>query len=148
MYILGLNYGEFNTSCAIIKNGKLLFALQEERCNREKFSKQFPIRSIEYILKKFKIKIGDVYAITSGWNPAGHLTKYNPLISKHRNLRENNYYTLTKAQGSQIHDSHGWNMLIKKIKIFEKLGLYILLINCPHKKDLKFVRKTRLLTCT
>lgn len=94
MYILGLNYGEFNTSCAIIKNGKLLFALQEERCNREKFSKQFPIRSIEYILKKFKIKIGDVYAITSGWNPAGHLTKYNPLISKHRNLRENNYYTL------------------------------------------------------
>ncbi len=94
MFILGLNYGEFNTSSALVKNGKLLFAIQEERCNREKFSKEFPLKSIQLILKKFKIKISDIYAIGSGWNPAGHITKYNPLISKSRSLRENNFYTL------------------------------------------------------
>ena len=94
MYILGLNYGEFNTSCALIKNGKILYAIQEERHTREKFTKKFPINSIKQILKKYKIKISDIYAICSGWNPSSHLVKYNPLISANRTLRENNLYSL------------------------------------------------------
>ncbi len=94
MYIIGLNYGEFNTSCALIKNGKILFATQEERHTREKFTKNFPINSIKLILNKFKIKISDIYAICSGWNPAGHLTKYNPFISSRRLSREHNFYSL------------------------------------------------------
>ena len=94
MYILGLNYGEFNTSCALIKNGKILHATQEERHTREKFTKKFPINSIKEILKIYNLKISDINAVCSGWNPASHLTKYNPLVSSQRTLRENNFYSL------------------------------------------------------
>jgi carbamoyltransferase len=50
-YILGLNYGEYNSSACLIKNGNIKVALQEERLNREKFTKKFPILSIKKSLK-------------------------------------------------------------------------------------------------
>ena len=40
-YILGLNYGEFNSSACLLDNGEIKVAIQEERLNREKFTKKF-----------------------------------------------------------------------------------------------------------
>ena len=53
-YILGLNYGEFNSSACLLKNGNVKIALQEERLNREKFTKKFPILSIKKIFQEEK----------------------------------------------------------------------------------------------
>ena len=55
--ILGLNSGEYNSSACILKNGKVIFSVQEERLNREKFTKKFPIKSIEECLKFSNLKI-------------------------------------------------------------------------------------------
>ncbi len=94
-YILGLNSGEFNSSACLIKNGEVKIAIQEERLNREKFTKKFPINSIKKILETEKIEISDINNVTIGWNPSRHMVKYNPLVSSFRSLREHNFYTIT-----------------------------------------------------
>lgn len=94
-YILGLNSGEFNSSACLIKNGEVKIAIQEERLNREKFTKKFPINSIKKILETEKIEISDINNVTIGWNPSRHMVKYNPLVSYFRSLREHNFYTIT-----------------------------------------------------
>lgn len=94
-YILGLNFGEFNSSACLLKNGKIKIAIQEERLNREKFTKKFPILSIKKILKFEKINLSDIDYVTVGWDPAKHMVRYNPLISSFRTLREYNLYTVS-----------------------------------------------------
>ena len=94
-YILGLNYGEFNSSACLLKNGDIKIALQEERLNREKFTKKFPILSIKRILNEEKLKFSDISYVTVGWDPSKHMVKFNPLISSFRSLREYNFYTVS-----------------------------------------------------
>ena len=94
-YILGLNYGEFNSSACLLKNGQVKIAIQEERLNREKFTKKFPILSIQEIFKKEKITISDIGYVTIGWDPSKHMSRFNPLMSGHRIFREHNLYTVS-----------------------------------------------------
>ena len=49
--ILGLNCNHADSSACIIKNGKLLIAIEEERINREKHWAGLPVNSIEQCLK-------------------------------------------------------------------------------------------------
>ena len=93
MYILGINSGEYNSSACILKNGQIKFAIQEERLNREKFTKKFPYQSIKKCLENQNIKFSDIDYVTFGWNPSNHMSRFNPLISSHRNYREHNFYT-------------------------------------------------------
>ena len=48
MIVVGLNYGEFNSSACIVKDGKLIAACPEERFNRQKKTKAFPKTSLEF----------------------------------------------------------------------------------------------------
>ena len=50
--ILGVNSCGYNTSSALLRNGEVLFAVEEERIIRDKRTRKFPIRGIEYGLKK------------------------------------------------------------------------------------------------
>ena len=95
MVILGLNTGEFNSSAAIIIDGKVIAAAQEERFNKKKFTKDFPLNSIKFCLKKSKLKFSDINFVTTGWNPSSHMYRYNPIISKNRTFREYNLYTVS-----------------------------------------------------
>ena len=95
MKILGLNSGEINTSASLLINGEIKAAVQEERFNREKFTKEFPFTSIEYCLKKNNLKFKNLDAISLGWNPSAHMYSYNKNFSKKRTLRENNLYTMS-----------------------------------------------------
>ena len=90
MKILGLNTGEINSSAALLNKGEIISAVQEERLNRLKFTRKFPLNSIKYCLNKGKIKITDLDVISVGWNPSAHMIKYNPSISEVRTLREYN----------------------------------------------------------
>lgn len=94
-YILGLNYGEFNSSACLLKDGDIKIAIQEERLSREKFTKKFPILSIKKIFEKEKLNLSDIGYVTVGWDPSKHMIRYNPLISSFRSLREHNFYTLS-----------------------------------------------------
>lgn len=94
MRILGLNHGEFNSSAALIEDGKLLFAAPEERFNREKRTKKFPSFAIDFILGQVGAEISDLDSIAQGWNPSAHQSVFNPLLSEHRIRREDYFYTL------------------------------------------------------
>ena len=66
--ILGIN-DMVDPSISLVKDGKLLFYVEEERLNRIKHSHNiFPIKSIEVALKKFNISISDLDCIAYNWN--------------------------------------------------------------------------------
>lgn len=94
LIILGLNHGEFNSSVAILKNGKLVAGAPEERFNREKKTKRFPIRATEYCLKEARISLKDCTYIAQAWNPGEYWQKFNPLFSGIRIKREDYFYTI------------------------------------------------------
>ena len=79
--IIGLNASGFNTSACLIVDGRIVFAAEEERFNREKRTRKFPSKTLDYIFKKYELSINDVDFFAVGWNPAINLenpnTSYN-----------------------------------------------------------------------
>ena len=64
MYILGLSFGYHDSSAALIRDGQIIFASQEERFSRLKNDKNFPLQSINEALKFANINIEDIsYAV-------------------------------------------------------------------------------------
>lgn len=59
-YILGISAFYHDSSAAIIKNGDILSAAQEERFTRRKHDSSFPKQAITYLLNNEKIKLSDV----------------------------------------------------------------------------------------
>ena len=55
--VLGLNINHADSSACIIKDGKLLFAIEEERINRTKHWAGLPINSIKACLSYKGLKI-------------------------------------------------------------------------------------------
>jgi carbamoyltransferase len=60
MYILGLSSFYHDSAVCLIKDGKLVSAVQEERLSRLKHDWRFPERSIDHCLKETGITIDDV----------------------------------------------------------------------------------------
>lgn len=76
MKILGINCGGHDTSAALFVNGKLVCAFEEERFNKEKHSKKFPINSIKECLKFSKLKINDIKYIALSTDPKRQIRKF------------------------------------------------------------------------
>ena len=66
--ILGLNANHADSSACLIKNGKLLFAIEEERINRIKHWAGLPIESIKACLKHANISLDEVNYIAINSN--------------------------------------------------------------------------------
>jgi carbamoyltransferase len=62
-YILGISAFYHDSAAALIKNGEVLSAAQEERFTRIKHDERFPRNAIKYILNENKINIHDIDAI-------------------------------------------------------------------------------------
>ena len=60
MITLGISAFYHNSSCCLFKDGKLLYALQEERLSRLKSDASFPIQSIRLILQILNLSIRDI----------------------------------------------------------------------------------------
>lgn len=75
MYILGINAYHGDAAAAIIKDGKLLAAVEEERFNRVKHCAGFPAESVRYCLSEAGIALGDVDHIGISRDPSAHLHK-------------------------------------------------------------------------
>ena len=59
-YILGLNVYHADSAACLMKNGEIIFAIEEERLNRVKHWAGFPVESIKECLNYEKITIDDV----------------------------------------------------------------------------------------
>jgi carbamoyltransferase len=68
MYILGLTtLGD--SAAALIKDGELIAAAEEERFSRKKHHSGFPYKAIEYCLDEAGIKLSDVAHVGHYWKP-------------------------------------------------------------------------------
>ena len=61
--ILGISAFYHDSAAAIIINGKIIAAAQEERFTREKHDSSYPFNAIEFVLSFSKLKISDLDAI-------------------------------------------------------------------------------------
>lgn len=75
MIILGINAYHGDAAAAIVKDGKLLAAVEEERFNRIKHCAGFPIESIKYCLRVAGVSIEEVDHIGISRDPSAHLHK-------------------------------------------------------------------------
>ena len=69
MLTLGINYGSHDAAAAIASNGKILFAIAEERLSRKKHDGGFPMLAIKAALVYAGAKLPDVDEVVFGWQP-------------------------------------------------------------------------------
>src|SRR5258705_1233180 len=75
MIILGINAYHGDAAAALIKDGKLIAAVEEERFNRLKHCAGFPAESIRYCLRTAGVSIEDVEQVGISRDPSAHLHK-------------------------------------------------------------------------
>jgi carbamoyltransferase len=73
MNILGINAYHGNSSAAIVCDGQLVAAVEEERFNRVKYAAGFPAAAIRYCLDAAGLKLSDVDHIAIPRNPWARL---------------------------------------------------------------------------
>src|SRR5258707_8608817 len=75
MYILGVNAFHGDAAAALIKDGQLIAAVEEERFNRIKHCAGFPTQSIQYCLRAAGIEIEQVEHVGISRDPSANLHK-------------------------------------------------------------------------
>src|SRR2546427_4886320 len=73
MNILGINAYHGNASAAIVCDGRLIAAVEEERFNRVKYAAGFPAQAIRYCLKEAGLALSDVDHVAVPRNPYARL---------------------------------------------------------------------------
>ncbi len=71
--VLGLNCNHADSSACIFIDGKLIFAIEEERINREKHWAGLPVKSINECLKFSQIDLKDITDIAINTNPLSNI---------------------------------------------------------------------------
>lgn len=73
MNILGINAYHGNASAAIVCDGRLVAAVEEERLNRVKYAAGFPAQAIRYCLKEAGLELKDIDHVGVPRNPYARL---------------------------------------------------------------------------
>ena len=61
--ILGISAYYHDSAAALLENGRIIAAAQEERFSRQKHDAKFPANAIAYCLSQANIPIGDIDAV-------------------------------------------------------------------------------------
>jgi carbamoyltransferase len=84
MFILGLNAYHADSSACIVKNGKLIAAVEEERFTRIKHWAGFPRESIQYCLREAGASIAEIDHIAVNRNPKANLWRKVGFVLRQR----------------------------------------------------------------
>ena len=82
MLILGINAYHGDAAAAIVRDGELIAAAEEERFNRVKHCAGFPTQAVEYCLRAAGISIEEVEHIGISRNPSANLHKKILAVAK------------------------------------------------------------------
>ncbi len=80
MLVLGINQSN-DAAAAIVRDGEILGAAQEERFTRLKHDAGFPTKAIEFCLDRAGATLDDVDAVAFFWNPGVHAQTFNKKMS-------------------------------------------------------------------
>lgn len=122
IYVLGISCYYHDSAAAIIKDGKIIAAAQEERFSRKKHDTSFPLKAINYCLKEAKITINEIDHIGFYEKP---LIKFERLLSQHLETFPKSIKTFLKSTPS-------W--LTTKLRIIKTIRKKL-----KYKKDVHFI---------
>src|SRR5437763_4518129 len=75
MFILGINAYHGDAAAAIVRDGELIAAAEEERFNRKKHCAGFPIEAVKYCLEAAGCSIEEVEHVGVSRDASAHLHK-------------------------------------------------------------------------
>src|SRR6266481_330526 len=101
MYILGINAYHGDAAAALIKDGRIVAAVEEERFNRIKHCAGFPTESVKYCLRVAGIEIDAVDHVGISRDPSAHLHKKVLFAAKRLSHRGTEAQRRQKAGGSE-----------------------------------------------
>ncbi len=78
LYVLGISAYYHDSAAALLRDGDLVAAAQEERFTRKKFDAAFPARSVDYCLAQAGIAMGDIDYVVFYEQP---IPKFERLLS-------------------------------------------------------------------
>lgn len=110
MYILGISCYYHDSSAALLKDGKIVAAAQEERFTRKKHDTGFPTKSVEFCLSSQKITIDQIDYIAFYEKP---LLKFERLLHQHIEEFPKSYLTFAGSIPSWFNEKL---RVVKKIK--------------------------------
>src|ERR1700738_401541 len=84
MIILGLNVLHADSSAALLRDGKLIAAAEEERFRRIKHWAGFPSQAIAYCLRETGITLADVDHIALNQDSSAHFRRKVVFLLTHR----------------------------------------------------------------
>jgi len=104
MYILGLHNDEDSGVC-LLKNGKIIDVINEERLTRKKLQSGFPSKSLRYVLKKNKLKIKNIDYFAYGWH--GRQQNYHSYFEK----------LLNRILKSNLKDKKVYKLIFERLRV-------------------------------
>jgi len=111
MYILGISCYYHDSSAALLKDGVIVAAAQEERFTRKKHDISFPINAVKYCLKSQNITINDVEHIGFYEKP---FLKFERVLSQHIEMFPRSLKTFLSSTPSWINEKLRVTKKIKK----------------------------------
>jgi len=121
MYILGISCYYHDASAALLKDGIIVAAAEEERFTRKKHDTSFPSRAIRYCLKSQNISINDIEYIGFYEKP---LVKFERVLSQHIEAFPLSFKTFLSSMPSWINEKLRLMKQIRKLK-YRKDVLFI-----------------------
>ncbi|HLB41658.1 MAG TPA: carbamoyltransferase [Gammaproteobacteria bacterium] len=109
--ILGLSAFYHDSAAALLKDGKIISAAQEERFTRKKHDADFPINAVRYCLSEAKIKLSDVTDIVFYDNPK---LKFSRILATYISYAPRGFNTFSKATRIWFGGKLNWRAAIRK----------------------------------
>ena len=93
-YILGLSAYYHDSAAALIADGEIIAAAQEERFTRKKHDSGFPTKAVEYCLKEAGISISDIDHVCFYDKP---FTKFERILETYLGVCPSGFRSFLKA---------------------------------------------------
>ena len=93
-YILGLSAFYHDSAAALILDGKIIAAAQEERFSRKKHDARFPTQAIQFCLKQGALSLADIHYIVFYDKP---LVKFDRLLESYLASVPKGFYSFISA---------------------------------------------------
>jgi len=122
MNILGISCYYHDSSAALLKDGKIVAAAQEERFTRKKHDTSFPINAVEYCLKSQYLNIEDIDYIAFYEKP---LLKFERLLYQHLQYFPKSYKVFLSNMPSWFNEKLRVLKTIRKKIKYKKNVLFV-----------------------
>lgn len=110
-YVLGISGYYHDSAAALLQDGKILAAAQEERFTRKKNDNRFPKNAIQFCLKEAGIKLEEVSLIVFYEKP---LLKFNRLLKTYLAYAPRGYYSFAASIPSWLKGKLFLNTILRK----------------------------------